>query len=68
MKNFRRFLPASLLAAPLLLAHCTFGATDTWTDPNNAVPAAQLQVTQPVDTTGHVAENPVGQPISVQSR
>jgi hypothetical protein len=61
----RLFLPALFVSAPLLLAHCGSGP-DTWTDPNNSVPAAQLDLTQPVDATGHIAENPVGQPVSVR--
>ncbi|MGD0524523.1 MAG: hypothetical protein ABSE49_05250 [Polyangiaceae bacterium] len=60
----RRFFPAFLAACPLLLAHCA--APATWTDPNNADPAAELEVAQPIDASGHVAENPVGQPVSVQ--
>lgn len=60
-----RFLPAFLVAAPLVLAHCG-SAPDTWTDPSNAVPAARLEVSQPVDASGHVAENPVGQPVAVR--
>lgn len=59
------FLSAFLVSAPLLLAHCG-PTTDTWTDPDNAVPAAQLDVTLPLDATGHTPENPVGQPISLQ--
>jgi hypothetical protein len=62
----RRFFPFFLVAAPLLLAHCTFDKTTTWTDPNNATPAAALDVAQPIDATGHIAENDVGQPVSVQ--
>jgi hypothetical protein len=60
-----RFLPLFLVSAPLLFAACSSGS-DTWTDPNNAAPAAKLEVTQPVDASGHVAENPVGQPVSVR--
>jgi hypothetical protein len=60
-----RFLPLLLVSAPLLLAHCGSGP-ETWTDPNNSSPAAKLDVTLPVDASGHVAENPVGQPVSVQ--
>jgi hypothetical protein len=63
--NRPAFLRAFLVSAPLLLAHCSSGP-NTWTDPNNAVPAAELDVTQPVDANGHIAENPVGQPVSVQ--
>jgi hypothetical protein len=63
--NHSFLLQALLVSAPLVLAHCNSGP-QTWTDPNNAVPAARLDVTQPVDATGHIAENPVGQPVSVQ--
>ena len=34
--------------------------------PDNAGPAAKLEVTQPVDASGHTPENPVGQPVSVR--
>lgn len=64
--NPRRFLPALLVSTPLLLAHCGGSAPTTWTDPNNAAPAAKLEVTLPVDASGEVAENPVGQPVSVR--
>jgi hypothetical protein len=64
-KNPFRSLPVFLAAAPLLLTHCSSGS-DTWTDPNNAAPAAKLEVTLPVDANGYITENPVGQPVSVQ--
>lgn len=63
--NAFRFLPLLLVSAPLLLAHCSSGP-QTWTDPNNAGPAAKLDVTLPVDASGHTPENPVGQPIAVR--
>lgn len=58
-----RLLPSFLVAAPLLLAHCS---GSTWADPDNAVPAAQLDFGAPLDASGAAAVSPVGQPVTVR--
>jgi hypothetical protein len=63
--RFRRFASLLLVPASLVLCHCSAETPSTWTDPNNASPAAGLEVQQPIDASGHVAENPVGQPVTV---
>ncbi|HEY6463053.1 MAG TPA: hypothetical protein VIY73_22945, partial [Polyangiaceae bacterium] len=60
-----RFVPALLVSAPLLLAHCTSWAPKTYPDPNNTSPSAKLEVAQPTDASGADVENPVGRPVSV---
>jgi hypothetical protein len=64
--NLHRLIPVFCLIAPTLLAHCT-ASDPTTTDPNNASPAAALDIDQPVDaTTGNTAWGTVGQPMTVE--